>query len=110
MTERPRIICAALPTAAAFAAAAAVPALMARPAASARTVLPVAAAGTTIYACLTSRHTLTRVSVGPRPACPAGTAPVPWHGQAGQPVPAPNPRPTPPAPSPTRPEATRHPT
>src|SRR5260221_10097096 len=110
MTRSPRIILAAFAAAAALAAAAAVPALMARPAASARTVLPVAAAGTTIYACLTSRHTLTRVSVGTRPACPVGTVPVHWHGQAGQPVPSPNPRPTPPAPSPTRPEATRHPT
>src|SRR5258707_2957835 len=89
MTRSPRIILAAFAAAAALAAAAAVPALMARPAASARTVRPAAAAGTTIYACLTSRHTLTRVSVGTVPACPAGAVPVRWRGEAGPPGPAP---------------------
>src|SRR5260370_23203414 len=96
MPRSPRIILAAAAVAAvaAVAAAVAVPALMAKPAATDRAVTPAAAAGTTIYACLTSRHTLVRVSVTTPPACPVGTVPVQWQGQAGQPVPPPTPSPT----------------
>jgi len=96
MTRSPRIILAAAAVAAvaAVAAAVAVPALMAKPAATDRAVTPAAAAGTTIYACLTSRHTLVRVSVTTPPACPVGTVPVQWQGQAGQPVPTPSASPT----------------
>jgi Glycosyl hydrolase family 12 len=105
----PRIVLAAVAAAAALAVAAAVPALTARPAASARSVLPAAAAGTTIYACLTSRHILTRVSVGTPPVCPAGTVPVRWRGQAGPPVPSPSPRASSPSPSPTGTSPAPHP-
>src|SRR5258708_15649553 len=96
MTRSPRIILAAAAVAAVAQAAAALaaPALMAKPAATDRAVTPAAAAGTTIYACLTSRHTLVRVSVTTPPACPVGTVPVQWQGQAGQPVPTPSASPT----------------
>src|SRR5260221_10290137 len=91
MTRPPRIILAAAACAAVAAVAAAVsaPALMANPAATDRAVTPAAAAGTTIYACLTSRHTLVRVSVTTPPACPVGTVPVQWQGQAASPAPPP---------------------
>src|SRR5258708_4493856 len=96
MTRSPRIILAAAAVAAVAAggAAVAVPALRAKPAATDGAVTPAAAAGTTIYACLTSRHTLVRVSVTTPPACPVGTVPVQWQGQAGQPVPTPSASPT----------------
>ena len=98
---RPRTILAAVTAASALAAAAAVPALTARPAASPGAVGSTNAAGTTIYACLTPKHTLTRVSVTTPPACPSGTTPVQWLGQAGQPVPSPSPPTTSPSPSQT---------
>jgi hypothetical protein len=93
MIKRSRIILAAIAAVLVLAAAAAVPALMARHAATTRDVTSAAADGTTIYACLTSGNTLSRVSTTP-PACPAGTAPVQWQGQAGQPVPEPSTSPT----------------
>src|SRR5260221_5185315 len=96
MTRSPRIILAAAAVAAvaAVAAAVAVPALMAKPAATDRAVTPAAAAGTTIYACLTSSHPLVRLSVTTPPACAVGTVRVQWQGQAGQPVPTPSASPT----------------
>jgi Glycosyl hydrolase family 12 len=101
------IILAALVAAAALAAAAALPALTARPDAAAGpaapTPAPGAAGGLMIYACVTSRHTLTRVSVGRAPACPAGAVLVRWRGQAGRSAPSPKPSPTvkPPSPRPS---------
>jgi hypothetical protein len=109
MTRSSRIILAAVAAAAALAAGAAVPALLARPAATAQDFMPAADASTTIYACLTSGHTLARVRVNRPPACPAGTVPVQWQGQAGQRVPSPSPRATSPSPSPTSTSATPHP-
>jgi hypothetical protein len=94
MTKPSRIILAAIAAALTIVAAAAVPALTARPAATARDVSSAPAAGTTIFACLTSRNTLSRVSTSTPPACPAGTVPVQWQGQAGQPVPSPSASPT----------------
>ncbi|MGD0374315.1 MAG: hypothetical protein ABSB01_07010 [Streptosporangiaceae bacterium] len=103
MTRSLRIILAAVVAAAALAAGAAVPALLARPAATAQAVMPAADASTTIYACVTSRHTLARVRVNTPPACPAGTVPVQWQVQAGQRAPSPSPTATSPSPSPTSP-------
>jgi hypothetical protein len=99
MTKPSRIILAAIAAAFIVAAAAFVPALTARPAATARDVSSAAAAGTTIFACLTSKHTLSRVGTA-RPMCPAGTVPVQWQGQAGQPVPSPSASPASATPSP----------
>jgi hypothetical protein len=101
MIRLQRIIPAAVAAAVVLGAAAAVPALMARPSASGSALTPAAARGTTIYACLTSRHTLIRVSVRTRPACPVGTIPLRWQGQAGARVPSPHPSTTSPSPSPT---------
>src|SRR5260221_52668 len=92
MTRSPRIILAAAAVAAvaAVAAAVAVPSLMAKPAATDRAVTPAAAAGTTIYACLTSRHTLVKVIFTTPPACPVGTVPVQLPGHAWPPGPTPS--------------------
>ena len=113
MTRSPRLILAAFAAAAALAAAAAVPALTARPDAAAGPAAPAAAVagGTTIYACVTSRHTLVRVSVGMVPACPAGAVLVRWRGQAGRPAPSPTPSPAgkSPTPSPAAKSPTPHP-
>jgi hypothetical protein len=98
MTKPSRIIPAAVAAAFVLAAALLVPALTAKPAATARDVS--STAGTTIFACVTPKHTLSRVGTV-RPVCPAGTIPVQWQGQAGQPVPSPSASPasTPDAPS-----------
>jgi hypothetical protein len=111
MTKLSWIILAAFAAVSAVVAAAVVPALTAKPTnpAGADTL-----ASTTFYACLTSRHTLTRVSVTTPSTCPAGTVPVQWQGQAGQPVPSPSTQPTsttavPSSPSATQPSST-HPT
>lgn len=105
MGRLPWIVLAAGAAVSAVAATVAVPALTARPAATSRAVMPAGAASVTIYACMTSRHTLSRVSVTTPPACPVGTVPVRWKGQAGQPVPSP----TSPRPSPTSTSPTPHP-
>lgn len=76
------------------AAAVAVPVLKAKPTAADHPATPAAAVGTTIYACLTPTHTLTRVSVSTPLACPVGTVPLQWQGQARQPVPSPRVSPT----------------
>jgi Glycosyl hydrolase family 12 len=88
MTRSSWIVLAAA-VAVAVAAAVAVPALRAKPTASARDVVP-STTGTTIYACMTSGHTLNRVSITTPLACPAGMVPVQWQGQAGRPVPSPS--------------------
>jgi hypothetical protein len=111
MTKLSWIILAAFAAVSAVVAAAVVPALTARPTKPAGADTPVA---TTFYACLTSKHTLTRVSVTTPPACPAGTVPVQWQGQAGQPVRSPSASPTstspaPPSPTSSQPPST-HPT
>ena len=80
----------AVAAAAAVAAAVIVPGLTAKPTAADHPGTPAAAIGTTIYACLTPRHTLIRVSVTTPPACPVGTVPLQWQRQAGQPVPSPS--------------------
>ena len=94
MTRSSWIILAAVAAAAALVAAVAVPALKAKPASTDRAATPAVAVGTTIYACLTTRHTLVRVSVNTPPACPVGAIPVHWQGQAGPPVPSPTASPT----------------
>jgi Glycosyl hydrolase family 12 len=94
MTRSSWIILAAVAAAAALVVALAVPALRAKPTATDRAATPAVAVGTTIYACLTTRHILVRVSVTMPPKCPAGTVPVQWQGQAGQPVPSPTVSPT----------------
>jgi hypothetical protein len=105
MTRSSRIILVAFLAASSVAAAVAVPALTTSPTATAPTAMPATAVDKTIYACLTARHTLSRVSVTKPPTCPAGTVPVQWQGSAGQPVPSPSATPTttsaPPSPSPT---------
>jgi hypothetical protein len=105
MTRSSRIILVAVLVASALAAAVAVPALTTSPTATSPTAMPATAVGKTIYACLTARHTLSRVSVTKPPTCPAGTVPVQWEGLAGQPVPSPSASPTSttaaPTPSPT---------
>jgi hypothetical protein len=94
MTRSRWIILAAVAVAAALVAAVAVPALRAKPTATDHPATPAAAVGTTIYACLTPKHTLTRVSVSTAPTCPVGTVPLQWQGQAGPPVPSPSASPT----------------
>ena len=105
MTRSAWIIVAAVAAVAALAVAVAVPALRAKPTATDGAATPAAAVGTTIYACLTPRHILARLSVATPPACPVGTVPVQWQGQAGSPVPSPSASPTSkpaaPGPSPT---------
>jgi hypothetical protein len=107
MTRSSRIILVAGLVASTVVAAVAVPALTTSPTATSPTVMPATAVGKTIYACLTARHTLSRVSVTKPPTCPAGTVPVQWEGLAGQPVPSPSASPTTtsaaPSPSPTTP-------
>jgi hypothetical protein len=94
MTRSSWIILAAVAAAAALVATVVVPALRARLTATDRAATPAVAVGTTFYACLTTRHTLVRVSVTTPPACPVGTVPVHWQGQAGQPVSSPSASPT----------------
>ena len=94
MTRSSWIILAAIVAAAALVAAVALPSLRAKPTATDGAVAPAVAVGTTIYACLTTRHALVRVSVSTPPACPVGTVPVHWQGQAGSPVPSPTAAPT----------------
>jgi hypothetical protein len=111
MTKLSWIILTAFAAVSALVAAAVVPALTARPTAPAGADT---AAETTFYACLTSRHALTRVSVTTPSACPAGTVPVQWQGQAGQPVPSPTAHPTttsaaPPSPSTSQPATSQAP-
>lgn len=88
------IILAAVAAAAALVAAVAVPALRARPTATDHPATSAATVGTTIYACLTRKHTLTKMSVTTPPVCPVGTIPLQWQGQAEQPVPSPSASPT----------------
>jgi hypothetical protein len=99
MTRSSRIILVAVLVAPALAAAVAVPALTAST--TSTTAMPATAVGKTIYACLTARHTLSRVSVTKPPTCPTGTVPVQWEGLAGQPVPSPTSTSPAPSPSPT---------
>jgi hypothetical protein len=94
MTRSSWIILAAVAAAAALVAVVVVPALRAKPTATDRAATPAVAMGTTFYACLTARHTLVKVSVTTPPACPVGTVPVHWQGQAGSPVPSPTASPT----------------
>jgi|SRR5262245_13292024 len=103
MTRSSRIILVTVLAGSALAAAASVPALTAGPTATATTTMPKTAVGKMIYACLTARHTLIRVSTTKAPTCPAGTVPVRWPGTAGQPVQSPSPTSTPEAPSPSPP-------
>jgi len=100
MTRSSRIILVAVLAAPALAAAVAVPALTTS---STSSTTATTAVSKTIYACLTDRHTLTRVSVTKPPTCPPGTVPVQWEGQVGDPVPSPSASPatTSPAPSPS---------
>ena len=92
MTRSSRIILVAVLVAPALAAAVAVPALTAST--TSTTAMPATAVGKTIYACLTAKHTLSRVSVTKPPTCPTGTVPVQWEGLAGEPVPSPSASPT----------------
>ena len=91
MTRSSWIIMATVVGAAALVVAVAVAALSAKPTATDRAATPAVDVGTTIYACLTTRHTLVRVSVTTPPKCPVGTIPLQWQGQAGQPVPTASP-------------------
>jgi hypothetical protein len=64
-----------------------------------------AAAGTagtagTIYACVTSTRTLSRVQVSGPPSCPAGAYPVSWAATVPGPSPSPSPTATSPSPTP----------
>jgi Glycosyl hydrolase family 12 len=94
MTRSSWIILAAVAAAAALVVGVAVTALSAKPTVTDRAATPAVDVGTTIYACLTTGHTLVRVSVTTPPKCPEGTTPVQWQGQAGQPVRSPTASPT----------------